>query len=164
MAGPIALSMNDTNTSSTANAYLKTKVMTASPEELRMLLLDGALRFANMAKFGMENKDHEKIYEGFKQARAIILELTDTIDSRHDPVLARSVRDLYVFIYGELAKASLNKDMSKLDKAIEMIEYERETWMQLLEQLAADRKAGLVPPAKTPNAQHLDTPSLSIQA
>lgn len=156
--------MNESNTSSTANAYLKTKVLTASPEELRMLLLDGALRFANMAKFGMENKDFEKVYEGFKQSRAIILELTDTIDPSHDPALARQVRDLYVFIYGELAKASLNKDMAKLEKAIEMIEYERETWAQLLEQLAADRKAGLVPAAAAPSASQLDKPSLSIQA
>jgi len=156
--------MNESNTSSTANAYLKTKVMTASPEELRMLLLDGALRFANMAKYGMENKDHEKIYEGFKQSRAIILELTDTIDPIHDPVLARQVRDLYVFIYGELAKASLNKDIVQLEKAIGMIEYERETWMQLLEQLAADRKAGRVPAAAAPSASQLEKPSLSVQA
>ena len=31
----------------TSNAYLRTKVMTASPEELRLMLLDGAIRFAN---------------------------------------------------------------------------------------------------------------------
>lgn len=133
--------MNDTNT---ANAYLKTKVMTAPPEELRMMLLDGVVRFAKMAKFGMENKDYEKIYEGFKQSRDIVLELINTINPEPDPQLAETVRGLYVFIFGELAKASLNKDMERLDKAIELLEYEQETWAQLLVKLAEDRQAGIV--------------------
>jgi len=150
--------MNDQNT---ANAYLKTKVMTASPEELRMMLLDGAIRFANTAKFGLENKDHEKIYEGFTQCRDIVLELTNTIDPRPNPELAENVKGIYVFLYGELVSASINKDVKQLDKAIELLEYERETWAQLMVQLIEDRKAGIV---AAPGLPDLDTPSLSIQA
>lgn len=149
------------NENTTANAYLKTRVMTASPEELRLMLLDGAIRFANTAKCGLETSDHEKIYEGFTQCRDIILELTNTIDPGPNPELAKNVRDIYVFLYGELVTASINKDMAQLDKAIELLEYERETWAQLMEQLVIDRKAGLVAmPAKPEN----DQPSLSIQA
>lgn len=146
----------------TANAYLRTKVMTASPEELRMMLLDGAVRFAYMAKEGMEKKDYEKIYEGFKQSREIVLELTNTIDPSHDPALAKNVHDLYVFIYGELVKASLNKDTERLDSAIKLLEYEQETWAQLLVKVAEDRKAGIAPAA--PSKPEPGTPSLSIQA
>jgi len=158
--------MNDTAaqpTVQTANAYLKTKVMTASPEELRLMLLDGAIRFANTAKFGLENTDHEKIYEGFTQCRDIVLELTNTIDPGPDPELAKNVRDIYVFLYGELIKSSMDKDVDRLDKAIELLEYERETWAQLLVQLAEDRKAGIVP---MPGSDMPDggSPSLSIQA
>ncbi len=150
--------MNDQNT---ANAYLKTKVMTASPEELRMMLLDGAIRFANAAKFGLENKDHEKVYEGFTQCRDIVLELTNTIDPRPNPELAEKVKSLYVFLYGELVSASIDKDVVRLDKAIELLEFERETWAQLMVQLVKDRKAGIV---ATPNLPDFDMPSLSIQA
>lgn len=163
--------MNDTNT---ANAYLKTKVMTAPPEELRMMLLDGAVRFAKIAKFGLENKDYEKIYEGFKQSRDIVLELINTINPGPDPLLAETVRGLYVFIFGELAKASLNKDLDRLDKAIELLEYEQETWAQLLVKLAEDRQAGIVnaPAASNTAVDHAtdtgEQPSglstLSIQA
>ncbi|MGJ8636300.1 MAG: flagellar export chaperone FliS [Phycisphaerales bacterium] len=156
--------MNDTNT---ANAYLKTKVMTAPPEELRMMLLDGAVRFAMMAKVGMETKDYEKIYEGFKSSREIVLELINTINPGPDPQLAETVRGLYVFIFGELAKASLNKDMERLDKAIELLEYEQETWAQLLVKLAEDRQAGITPTApaiEAQNEQPSGLSSLSIQA
>jgi flagellar protein FliS len=144
------------------NAYLRTKVMTASPEELRMLLLDGALRFANMAKDGLEHKDYEKIYEGFSNCRNIILELTNTIDPGPDPELAQNVRGIYIFIYGELVKSSIEKDIDRLNKTIELLEYERETWAKLMEKLAEDRKAGIVP--ETPAQQSVATPSLSIQA
>ncbi|MBO6513839.1 MAG: flagellar export chaperone FliS [Phycisphaerales bacterium] len=157
--------MNDTNT---ANAYLKTKVMTASPEELRMMLLDGAVRFAHMAKVGMETKDYEKIYEGFKSSREIVLELINTINPDPDPKLAETVRGLYVFIFGELAKASLNKDMERLDKAIELLEYEQETWSKLLVQLAEDRQAGIEHSQAAAPDRSGDQPtglsSLSIQA
>ncbi len=153
--------MNDQNT---ANAYLKTKVMTASPEELRLMLLDGAIRFANTAKEGLENKDYEKIYEGFTQCRDIVLELTNTIDPTPDPKLAKQVRDIYVFLYGELVSASINKDVPKLCKAIELLEYERETWAQLMEQLVIDRKAGVAPSTPSIPVPEEGMSSLSIQA
>jgi flagellar protein FliS len=154
--------MNETNTSNTANAYLKTKVMTASPEELRLMLLDGAIRFANTAKYGLENQDFEKIYDGFTSCRNIVLELNNSIDPAPDPELAHQVKGIYVFLYGELVKASIDKDVERLDKAIELLEYERETWSKLMVQLAEDRKAGIVPmPNTTPDQ---NSPSLSIQA
>lgn len=150
--------MNDQNT---ANAYLKTKVMTASPEELRMMLLDGAIRFANTAKYGLENDDYEKIYEGFTQCRDIVLELTNTIDPTPNPELADKIKSIYVFLYGELVSASIDKDLDRLNKAIELLEFERETWAQLMIQLVEDRKAGIV---ATPNLPDINMPSLSIQA
>ncbi|MAB72130.1 MAG: hypothetical protein CMJ54_06450, partial [Planctomycetaceae bacterium] len=50
--------------------------MTASPAELRLLLLDGALRFAEQAREGLEAKNFEQAYEGSRQCRAILAELT----------------------------------------------------------------------------------------
>jgi len=129
--------MNDTNT---ANAYLRTKVMTASPEELRLMLLDGAIKFANQARSGLEDSDHEMIYAGFTQCRDIVLELLNTIKSEPAPQIAQAVRELYTFIYGELVKASINHDIPKLDEIIGLLEYERETWILTMEQVAKERE------------------------
>lgn len=142
-----------------ANAYLRTKVMTASPEELRLLLLDGALRFANQAKQGMLTKDHESSYSGFSQCRTIVLELLNTIRPEHDPELAARVRSLYAFMYAELVSASTERDIKRLDTVIELLEYERETWVMLMDQLAKER--GQIRDPKRP----ADAPApLSIQA
>lgn len=128
--------MNDTNT---ANAYLKTKVMTASREELRLMLIDGAIKFARQAHSGIERNDPELTYAGFSQCRDIVLELLNTIRPEHAPEVAKSVQELYTFLYGELVKAGINKDRGILSEVISLLEYERETWVLAMERATQER-------------------------
>ena len=37
-----------------ANQYLRTKVLTATPEQLQMMLFDGALRLAEQARLALQ--------------------------------------------------------------------------------------------------------------
>lgn len=124
--------------SDTAATYLKTRVLTARPAELRMMLLDGAVKFANQARLGLEERRHEQAYNGFTQSRAIVLELVDSINEEIDPELAQRVRSLYMFMYAELAQASFEKNLERLGKVIELLEYERQTWMLVLKKLAEE--------------------------
>jgi flagellar protein FliS len=130
--------MNDT---ATANAYLKTKVMTASREELRLMLIDGAIKFAQQALHGLEANDQEEIYAGFSQCRDIILELLNTIKPEHAPDVAKSVKDLYTFMYGELVKSSMKKDQGILREVISLLEYDRETWVLTMSKVAEERNS-----------------------
>ena len=123
----------------TTTAYLRSKVMTASPEELRLMLLDGALRFAHQAAAGLESKNFELSYSGFTQCRAIILELISSIDESKAPEIADRVKGLYNFLYTELIGASHEKDAGRVAKVIELLEYERETWAMLMERLEEER-------------------------
>ena len=145
----------------TANAYLTTRVMTASPEQLRLLLLEGAVRFASQARHGLETGDHEGAHSGFTQCRNIVLELINTINADAAPDLADRVKSLYTFFYQELVEASFQKDPQRVGKVIELLEYEVETWRLLLDELA--QKGETAPPpgaAPEPGAG----PSLSVQA
>lgn len=149
----------------TTNAYLRTRVLTASPEELRLLLLEGALRFANQAKAGLEAQDFEGAHAGFRQCRDIVLELLTTVKPEPDPELAERVRSLYTFMYSELVTASFEKDINKLGKIIELLEYEHETWVMLMDQLAKERAIEPKPQAApAPHAEDGDRAPLSIQA
>lgn len=150
-----------------ANAYLKTRVMTAPPEQLRMMLLDGAVRFARMAREAMDTKDYEAIYEGFTNARAIVLELGESIKPDPDAELARNMKGVYTFIYGELVHSSIEKDTARLDKTIELLEYERETWKQFIDKLERERSEGLVDQSDQGAIPQGDAPGrapLSVQA
>lgn len=135
-----------TNTGShQANAYLRTRVMSASPEELRLMLLDGAIKFATQGKEGLERKDHEASYAGISQCRNIIFELLTTIRGDIAPELVSNVKALYTFLYTHLLDASVEKDPTKVASVIELLEYERETWAMLMQRLAEERAAGREP-------------------
>ncbi len=146
-----------------ANAYLRTRVMTAAPEELRLILLDAAIRFAQQGREGIEKRDYEAIYEGIRQSREIVLELLTSIDNAEQSEVTERIRSVYMFLYKELLTLGIERDLPRLDKVIEILEYERETWVLLMEKVAKERAGG----SSTPTAPANDLgerPSLSIQA
>ncbi len=154
-----------------ANAYLRTRVMTASPEELRLMLLDGALKFARQGREGLIAKNIESMYSGVSQCRNIVFELLTTVREDLDPELASNVKALYTFIYKTLVDASFERDLQKLDTSIELLEYERETWVLLMQKLAEERgeaKPATLPeqkptPQKLPQQKPEERKPLSLQ-
>lgn len=122
-----------------ANVYLRTQVMSASAEQLRLMLLDGAIKFTRQGREGLSAGNHEQSYEGFTQARAIISELMTSMRTDVAPELCQQVRSLYTFLYTELVGASMERDLTRADRVIEMLGYERETWVMLMDTLKADR-------------------------
>jgi len=122
-----------------ADAYLRTQVMTASPEQLRLMLLDGAIKFARRGLEGFERADIEASYEGVSQCRAIVGELLSSIRDDPDPELARQVRSVYMFLFRELMDLGFDRDQARMRRVIELLEYERETWAKLLEKLASEQ-------------------------
>lgn len=153
----------------TVNPYLKTKVLTASPEELRLMLLDGAIKFAQQGREAMVEKDYEGTYTGMSQARDIVMELITTVREDVDPELAAKVRSVYTFIYSQLVEGSFDKDPAKVDKAIHLLRYERETWALLMQKLAEERQGATATPGNpTPAAGPAHQPAaprprLSVQ-
>lgn len=128
-----------TAAASTANAYLRTRVMTASREELRLLLLEGAIKFARQAREGLTAKNFEQVFNGTDNARNIVMELITTIRSEPNPALADQVRALYTYMYVRLTEASFEKNLEKFDEVLKLLDYERETWILLMDKLAAER-------------------------
>ena len=118
------------------------------------MLLDGAIKFANQALTGIEDTDHEMIYLGFTQCRDIVLELLNTIKTEPAPEVARSMRELYTFLYGELVRASTDSDADRVREVIKLLEYDRETWILTMEQLVKDREAGIAPVAPARASAH----------
>jgi flagellar protein FliS len=127
-----------------ANAYLRTKVLTATPEELRLMLLDGAIKFACQGREGLSTRNYELSFTGISQCRDIVLELITSIKPEVDPELAGRIRAVYTFMYTTLVEASMEKSVPKVEQVIKLLEYERETWALLLQKLADERAAGTI--------------------
>lgn len=121
------------------NPYFKTKVLTASPEELRLMLIEGAIRFSKEGRAALGLRQHEKVYESFSNARNIILELMTSLRHEIAPELCKNLEAIYTYIFRLLTEGSFEKDLAKLDEAIALLEYDRETWVLLMDKLASER-------------------------
>ena len=151
-----------TQTNATANAYLRTKVLTASPEELRLMLLDGAIKFLRQGCEGLDRKDWEAVFDGFSKCRNIVLELINSVRHDLDPDLCAKVTSLYTFLYTQLVEAGFDKDRAKAEKTLSILEYERETWVLAMERAAEERgvKRDVAPATPVPQQSRRSTLSL----
>lgn len=123
------------------NPYLKTKIMTASREELRLMLFDGAIKFANQAKAALAADRHEDLYNNLLRAQKIVLELSTSLNHAIDPELCAKLSALYTYIYRLLVDAHVERSEKKLSEAIELIGFERDTWAMLMKKLADENRA-----------------------
>ena len=64
-------------------AYNNSKILTASPAELTLMLYDGAIKFTNIAIMAIEKKDIEKAHNNIIKAERIILEFQATLDDKY---------------------------------------------------------------------------------
>ncbi|UCG31940.1 MAG: flagellar export chaperone FliS [Phycisphaerales bacterium] len=128
------------------NPYLRDAVLTAPPEQLQMMLYDGAIRFAAQGRDAIEAEDHQKAYDALTRAQKIVLELINGLREEVDPPLVKQVSSIYMFIYRKLVEANVNKDAAVLDDALKLLRYQRDTWSLLLEKLRAEQAQSSSPP------------------
>jgi len=127
------------------NPYFRTRVLTASPEQLRLILLEGAIHFVGIGREGLATKNYEKVYEGFSQSKAIVMELMNALRPEIAPDLCSRLMSLYTYIYKLLIEASFEKSDPKAAEAAKLLEYERETWTMLLDKLATEKTGAPAP-------------------
>jgi flagellar protein FliS len=124
-----------------AATYLRAKVLTATPEQLQLMLYDGAIRFAEQAKVAMQKKDWEGTYHGISRAQKIIAELTSTLKHSVSPELCGKLASLYTFVYRKLLEANIKHKIESIDEALTVLRHQRDTWALLLEQLGKAKAA-----------------------
>ena len=121
--------------------YLKMRVMTATPEQLQMMLYDGAIRFCEQARTALHAKDFEKSYLMISRVQKILAEMSGSL--KHDvfPELCGKLAALYNFAYRKLIDANMNHTVDSVDEALSVLRFQRETWSMLLEQLGKNKAA-----------------------
>lgn len=130
-----------------SNEYLRNAVMTATPEQLQLMLYDGAIRFTRQGIEGLEKKNYEEVFNGFTRAQKIILELLNGLNYDVDRQLCQRMAGLYNYIYRKLVDASVQRDINMAREALSLIEYQRETWVMLMEKLREERGGASPAPA-----------------
>ena len=122
-----------------SNAYLEAKVLTASPEQLQLMLYDGVIRFCEQARLAILANKVEESYNLITRAEKIIMEMLNSLHDEFAPETCANMRRLYVFCYDRLIEANLKKVPKPLDEALDVLRPMRETWILLLEKIKEDK-------------------------
>lgn len=144
--------------------YLRDAVLTASPEQLHMMLIDGAIRFGMQAKDALVAKDYEASYEKLSRAQAIIMEMQGGLRSEVQPELCDRMRGIFNFLYRSFVQASMHKDIERIDDALRVLRIHRKTWELLIEKVSAARAGEPDPPHTRLGGQPADSETLVIES
>ncbi len=115
------------------NPYTSIKnntVLTASPEELTLMLYDGAIKFANQAVFAIEADDMKLAHEKIVRVERIIEELRITLN--HNYPIAGELDRIYEYIYRRLVEANTRKDIEILDEIMGHLRGIRDSWKEAM--------------------------------
>jgi flagellar secretion chaperone FliS len=112
------------------NAYRENSIMTASPEQLVVMLYDGAGRFLRQAEGAMLDRSWLVASEKLSRAEAIIDELLATLDMDAGEVAAR-LQSIYVFCKTRLIEARIERDSVRVDQVARLLGELREAWSQV---------------------------------
>lgn len=111
-------------------AYNTSKVQTASPAELTLMLYDGAIKFCNIAISAAEAGDVEQTHYNIMKVEAIIEEFRATLNHKYE--VAKDFEVIYDYIYSRLVEANITKDVEVLNVVLVQLRGMRDTWKQVM--------------------------------
>lgn len=112
--------------------YQNNAVMTASPGELTLMLYNGAIKFCNLAIDAIGQRDMQKANQASLRAQDIVTELRATLDTQYP--IGEEMDRLYVFIKQLLMEGNIQKDVTKIADARDLIREFRDTWQEVIKQ------------------------------
>ncbi|MGB7158068.1 MAG: flagellar export chaperone FliS [Tepidisphaeraceae bacterium] len=143
--------------------YLRTKVLTATPEQLQLMLYDGAIRFGDQARLALHERRFEDSYRLISKVQKIITELSVTLKHDVAPELCGKLSALYTFVYRKLIEANIEHELAPIDEALSILRYQRQTWAMLLDQLGKKKAAAAATRLDMPAPDARMEASISMQ-
>ena len=112
--------------------YNNSKVLTASPAELTLMLYDGAIKFCNIAILAIEKKDIEKAHNNIIKTERIIDYFRQTLDMKY--AVAEDFERVYSYLSQRLTEANIKKDKAILEEVDGHLHAMRDTWKEVMKQ------------------------------
>lgn len=128
--------MYNNNRKNAVDRYKQQSIMTASPEELTLMLYNECLKSISRGKDGIDKKDINGTNEALKKAQKIIKHLDGTLDM--DIPISKDFRKMYDYIHTLLVQGNIGKDKEKLDEAYGLVVEFRDAWHQAMKKAAAE--------------------------
>jgi flagellar protein FliS len=110
--------------------YLKTRILTASPGELVVLLYDALFQKIRQSIICVEDDNMPKAGELIRSAQDILTELMASLRPEHHPDLARNLFELYSWGLRKLVEGFGKKDAAALNDVIVVLKPLRDAWVE----------------------------------
>lgn len=111
-------------------AYNNSKILTASPAELTLMLYEGAIKFCNIAIMGIEENNIEKAHNNIIKVEKIIAEFQATLDEKYE--VSKDFDNVYNYLQQRLEEANLKKDKEILEEVLGHLRTMRDTWKEVM--------------------------------
>jgi flagellar protein FliS len=109
--------------------YQEAQVRTASPQELMLMLLDGAIRYADEAKSKLGGREYAESCTLLIRAQRILVELIGALPPEDlAPDIYRMLSGHYWFAHGRLVRANIDHEPRWIDEAVFVVSRIRENW------------------------------------
>lgn len=112
------------------NQYKKTKVNTANPGQLVVMLYEGAIKAIDNATAKMDFHHYDYVNEQINKAIEIVSELRLSLDKRAGEI-ANNLESIYVYIDERLKEANFKKDAAPLKEAKGLLTNLLEAWREI---------------------------------
>lgn len=113
--------------------YNNSKVLTAKPEELTLMLYDGAIKFTNIAIMALEKDDAKKFEMYLLKVENIVDYLNNTLDMKYE--VSKDFENVYKYLLGRLVDADLHREnaMANMNEVNKHLHTMRDTWKEAMQ-------------------------------
>ena len=102
--------------------YKQTSVLSASREQILLMLYEAAIRFTKLAIQAAEQKKIADRGQNIIKAFDIVMELNATLDHKVGGELAMQLEQLYVFLMDQYTKANISGSPEPLQGCLKILE------------------------------------------
>lgn len=118
------------NAAQTAEYYRRQQILTATPEQLTLMLYNGALKFINEGIKAMYEKNYEESNSKFIRVQNILSELQATLKMEYE--ISTNLNALYDYAKRCLVEGNMNDNVDKIEEAKEIITEIRNAWHEAM--------------------------------
>ncbi|MFZ3228570.1 MAG: flagellar export chaperone FliS [Pseudobdellovibrio sp.] len=125
-----------------ANPYKKYKevsILSASKEQILLMLYEGAIKFTKLAIRAAEEKKIADRGHNILRAYDIILELHATLDHKIGGELSKQLEQLYLFMMDQYTQANIKGTVEPLKANVKVLENLYDGWKQAIEKIKKDQ-------------------------
>lgn len=108
-----------------------------SPEQLLIMLYDGAIRFVKLGITGIEEANYEKSNTNLCKGQAVLHELIAALNM--DYQVAKTLYQVYEYMIHQLIQSNLKKDVRPAHEVLSHLQELREAWDTAIKSLGQNK-------------------------